>query len=37
MPPVIFRYVDQLTKTEKNQSFHPTQKPVKLYEWLLMN
>jgi site-specific DNA-methyltransferase (adenine-specific) len=30
----IFRYSAYRNKSEK---FHPTQKPVKLYEWLLMN
>ena len=32
--PRIFRYSAYLDKKEK---FHPTQKPVKLYEWLLTN
>ncbi len=32
--PRIFRYSAYKDKKEK---FHPTQKPVKLYEWLLMN
>jgi site-specific DNA-methyltransferase (adenine-specific) len=32
--PRIFRYS---TYSEKKTKFHPTQKPVKLYEWLLKN
>jgi site-specific DNA-methyltransferase (adenine-specific) len=32
--PKIFRYSAYLDKVNK---FHPTQKPVKLYEWILMN
>ena len=33
--PRIFRYMPLIWT--KNRRFHPTQKPVKLYEWLLMN
>jgi site-specific DNA-methyltransferase (adenine-specific) len=32
--PKMFRYS---AYKDKNNKFHPTQKPVKLYEWLLMN
>jgi len=32
--PVLFRYS---AYKDKKTKFHPTQKPVKLYEWLLMN